>query len=368
MRVDELDYDLPADRIATAPARPRDAARMMVVRRKDDAIDHRRVRDLPDYLDPRDVLIVNDTAVLPAGVEAKRTETGGRVEGLYLDRETDGAWRMLLRSNGRLRPGHSIELLARDGAPAGVVLRLVEREAEGWRVTPEPIDGAGEAPDPSELLLRVGRTPLPPYIRRARSIAEGPAADVDERDRAWYETIYADAAKRASVAAPTAGLHFTPELLERIRRLGVGVHAITLHVGPGTFQPVKAETLDAHPMHEEVYSVGRETIEAIDRAREAGGRAIAVGTTTVRALESLPDRWPNDAPSLTARTRLLIAPGHGFRRVDAMLTNFHLPRSTLLALVAAFLGLERVRAAYTLAVERGYRFYSYGDAMLLLPA
>jgi S-adenosylmethionine:tRNA ribosyltransferase-isomerase len=360
LRTRDLDYELPATLVATHPCEPRDAARMLVVRRGDDRVEHRHVRDLPEYLAAGDALVLNDTAVVPARLVGRRADSGGRVEGLFLAETAPGAWEVMLRSNGRLRPGHRVEL---DG---GAALDLERRAAEGpaWTVRVEPAEPA------AVVLERVGRTPLPPYIARARRVRHDDYDD--ERDRAWYQTVYAEMERRRSVAAPTAGLHFTPDLLGRVDATGARRHTVTLHVGPGTFQPVTADTLDGHVMHVERFEVPPETI-AMLRERGSGdaggrGRVLAIGTTTVRALESLPDPLPeaSDVPD-GGETDLLIAPPYRFRHVDGMLTNFHLPRSTLLALVAAMVGLERVHALYREAIDRGYRFYSYGDAMLVLP-
>jgi S-adenosylmethionine:tRNA ribosyltransferase-isomerase len=380
MRTDELDYELPAELIATRPVEPRDAARMLVVRRvgNDWTIEHRHVRDLPEHLTPADLLVFNVSRVLPARLLGKRAGTGGRAEGLFLEELSVGIWKVMLRSNGRLRVGDRIELGSegpgpralgpgREAARTRVVLTLAERDEALWV-------GRIDPPKPAaELLDAVGLTPLPPYIVKAR----GEAAFADEADRQWYQTIYAATEHMGSVAAPTAGLHFTSELLARLESKGVGRAEVVLHVGPGTFKPVTAESLADHVMHEEQFTIPPGTVERI-REHQRGAdnaRIVAVGTTTVRALESAVDRlFPHDAAGVRAcgepiegRTRLLIAPPCSFRVVDALLTNFHLPRSTLLALVAAMIGRERWREVYGEAVRQRYRFYSYGDAMLILP-
>ncbi|HEX7010819.1 MAG TPA: tRNA preQ1(34) S-adenosylmethionine ribosyltransferase-isomerase QueA [Phycisphaeraceae bacterium] len=357
MRAEELDYELPADRIATHPAQPRDAARLMVVYRAEDRVEHHRVRDLPrlGLLTPGDLMVVNQTRVLPAAVEAKRVRTGGRVKGLYLRTDEAGHWLMLLESRGVLAPGEIIELDERTR------LTLMERVEGGqWRARYEGSEPAGA------VLARLGRTPLPPYIQKARRAQHEPA--IGPEDAQQYNTVYARDA--GSAAAPTAGLHFTPALLEALDRVGVGRAALTLHVGPGTFAPIRAQELAQHVMHEEWFHVPAPVIEAIQQIRAEGRRIMAVGTTTVRALESLPEPvepWPQ---GYTAATRLFIHPDAGFRFrfTDMLLTNFHLPRSTLLALVASLPGvrLDRLKRWYRLAIEEGYRFYSYGDAMLLV--
>ncbi|MHC5023009.1 MAG: tRNA preQ1(34) S-adenosylmethionine ribosyltransferase-isomerase QueA [Planctomycetota bacterium] len=359
--VEALEYPLPERLIATRPAQPRDAARLLVLRRSSGEIEHRSVRDLPDYARPGDVMVFNDTAVTPARLIARRTDSGGRVEGLFLAERADGAWRVMLRSNGRLRPGLRLDLLDAADRRSGLTLDLIDRLGSEWIVRPT---GDGDA---ASRLDATGRTPLPPYILRAR----GDDIVEDRLDRTWYQTVYADDAKRHSVAAPTAGLHFTTRLLERLDAAGITRTRVTLHVGPGTFKPIAAATLSAHEMHREWFEIPGETLQALREggAADSGGarpRVIAVGTTSVRALESLPDPVPLAGP-VVGETGLLIAPPHRFRHVDGMMTNFHLPRSTLLALVAAMVGLDRIKAVYAEAIERDYRFYSYGDAMLILP-
>jgi len=361
MKTSDLEYDLPAELIATRPTQPRDAARLLVAWRSGGRVEHRRFAELPSLLEPGDLLVFNVTSVTPARIRAARPDTGGRVDGLFLEQLADDAWLMKLRSNGKLRPGMEIELLARDGTGSGRRLRLAVRRGADWVVSPEPTG------DPASVLGEVGLTPLPPYILRAR----GDEAYDDELDRAWYQTVYADPDRRRSVAAPTAGLHFTDRVLERLEECGVEREAVTLDVGAGTFQPVAAEVLEDHPMHAESIEVRPEALAHIRKVRDRGARAIAVGTTSVRALESISAHEADEAIAeervIRRRTDLLIAPGYEFRWIDGMITNFHLPRSTLLALVAAMLGVERLHAVYREAIRERYRFYSYGDAMLILP-
>ncbi|MBG84924.1 MAG: tRNA preQ1(34) S-adenosylmethionine ribosyltransferase-isomerase QueA [Phycisphaerae bacterium] len=346
MRIDDLDYELPEALIATRPVEPRDSARMMVVHRESGAIEHRHVGDLPDYLDRNDTIVRNRSRVLPARFNGHRVESGGSVSGLFLNQEPDGHWLVMLRSNGRLRDG--IEIKLDDGGP---VLTLVDRRDAHWIVRP---NASGSA---EEILGSCGLTPLPPYILRARGSAELP----DEYDRERYQTIYAKEA--GSVAAPTAGLHFTSALENQLKEMGLSILEVVLHVGPGTFAPVTTDELDDHPMHEEWCHVDRRTIgRLMDPARS--GRIVSVGTTTARVLESLPEQ--DSGRDWSGMTDLLISPPFNWRFVDVLLTNFHLPRSTLLALVAARIGTELMQTAYREAVQRGYRFYSYGDAMLLL--
>lgn len=371
MRTDDLDFDLPPERVATEPARPRDAARLMVVRLAADTVEDRTVADLPDLLAAGDVLITNDTTVHAARLIGHKIEGGGRVEGLFLAAEADGTWRALLKG-GRLRAGVRVRFTGEASDDAGLEVELLERAGAGWRLGVRSMEAAIETRSVHDVLDRVGRTPLPPYILSARRSASLEVTDTQDRDD--YQAVYADPARAGSVAAPTAGLHFTSGGLERLAEAGVERESVTLHVGEGTFRPVTAESLDEHEMHAEVYEVGGPVLarlrnRAADRAAgRATPRVVAVGTTTVRTLESLPDPLPPDgAGPIADSTDLLIAPGHRFRNLDALMTNFHLPRSTLIALVAALAGHERTMRLYRRAVEEGYRFYSYGDAMLILP-
>ncbi len=361
LRTDELDYGLPEQFIATRPAEPRDSARLLVVRCSRDELEHRLVRDLPEYLEPGDALVFNNTAVAPARLFGRRVDTGGRVEGLFLEELDEQCWRLMLKSNGKLRKGQRIELINQGGQGSGHCLRLIERDGAEW------IAGVEDHESAPGVLDEVGLTPLPPYIIRARG-ARNVHID-DARDRQWYQTVYADEANRKSVAAPTAGLHFTQELLKAIDARGVRRLDVTLNVGSGTFKPITTETIDEHEMHTEWCETPPATLEAL-RDREDGSlrRVLAVGTTTVRTLESLPDPLPSDGgKAISGETAMLISPPYKFKQVNGMLTNFHLPRSTLLALVGAMVGLDRLLDIYREAVQLEYRFYSYGDAMLILP-
>jgi len=355
-----LDFPLPAGRIALHPAAERAAARLLVVDCGSGELDHRAFRDLPSLLLPGDLLVLNDTKVVPARIVARK-ESGGRVEGLWLvEREKGRA--LLMLSGGRLRPG--VRLLLEGGG----ALQLLEKKAPGrWLVEAE--EGRGWL----DLLARAGRTPLPPYILRGRRQA-GEECDSGE-DRGRYQTIWAR--KTGSVAAPTASLHFDDAVLAALGERGVRIAWITLHVGEGTFLPVTAETLEEHPMHAEAFRVPAETLAALHETRARGGRVVASGTTVCRVLEHLartgngPDAEPS-GEDVFGETRLFLKPGATFFWTDALLTNFHLPRSTLLALVAAFAGakgapdgLARIKSAYAEAVARDYRFFSYGDAMFL---
>ena len=346
MRLDQLDYDLPPKLIATTPAIPRDQARLMVVHARSGAIEHHRISDLPDHLERTDIMVRNRSRVVPARIEGCRTDTGGRISGLYLHSLQDGSWVAMLKSNGKLRPGLTIQM--GDGGPA---LELIDREGANWILRCDLEQGA------EAILQQYGKTPLPPYILRAR----GEQVVQESEDRDWYQTIYAREA--GSVAAPTAGLHFTPELESALRGRGISFLEVILHVGPGTFQPVSAPTLDEHQMHREQCQVEKAVLDVI-MAPDRSQRLVAIGTTTARVLESLPESHPGG--DWSASTDLMISPPWSWRHVDVLLTNFHLPRSTLLALVAARIGIELMHEAYAIAVEKNYRFYSYGDAMLLL--
>ncbi|MBD3160565.1 MAG: tRNA preQ1(34) S-adenosylmethionine ribosyltransferase-isomerase QueA [Candidatus Eisenbacteria bacterium] len=331
-------YALPAERIAARPARPRDRARLLLVRRDRRDCEHRRVADLPEILDPGDLLVVNETRVVPARVVGEREETGGKVEVLLVHEAAPNRWSCLARPTRPLREGTAIAF-PESGVRAIVVRRIGERVELRF-------EGAI-----AELLEAQGHVPLPPYIRRPD----------DAADRADYQTVFAR--EDGAVAAPTAGLHFTETLLDRLDRRGIALARIVLHVGPGTFRPIRAADVREHRVDPERYHVPEETTRAIAGTRAAGRRVVAVGTTTVRALEGSD---PSEPAERSGWTDLTIVPGHRFRDVDALMTNFHLPGSSLLLLVSAFAGRERVLAAYREAVARGYRFYSYGDAMLIL--
>jgi S-adenosylmethionine:tRNA ribosyltransferase-isomerase len=354
MRLSDFDFELPPERIAQQPVPERDAARLLVHERASGVTEHRSVRDLPELLRQGDLVVVNDTRVLRARLFARRA-SGGRVEFLLLEPAPSDPtlWSALVHPARRLSVGERLEL---EGAEAWLRLVARERQPDGspameWQVRAEDEGGAGL--DANAVMERVGHLPLPPYVERAD----------DALDGVRYQTVFARAP--GAVAAPTAGLHFTPELLARLACRGIEHAALTLHVGPGTFQPVKSEDVVAHRLHAERFVLPSITVAAIERARARGGRVVAVGTTVTRTLESC----VGEDGVLRARegtTELFLLPGARFRIVDALLTNFHLPRSTLLMLVSAFAGRERVLALYREALARDYRFYSYGDAMLLL--
>jgi len=354
-----LDYTLPPELVATRPADDPEGARLLVVDGERGRLEHAFIRDLPDRLPEGALVIVNDTRVLPARLLGRKVSSGGRVE-IFLVRKIGPAevehggrtlpaerWRALGRSSKPFRDGVEIELDS-----AGLLrARAFGRDAEGL-LDVVLFSPAGKSID--EALEAVGHVPLPPYIHR----------DDDAADRARYQTVFAR--EPGAVAAPTAGLHLTERLVERMQARGLTIARVTLHVGLGTFQPVTAEDLDDHPMHAELFRVSEETASAIADARARGAEVVAIGTTAVRALESAadPEREGHVVPR-EGETRLLIQPGYRFRVVDRLLTNFHLPQSTLLALVGAFAGLDRILEAYRVAIEHRYRFYSYGDAMLL---
>ena len=342
LKTSEFDYELPDRLIAQDPEAIRDESRLMVVPKGDESFQHRRFRDLVEYLRPGDVLVLNHTKVIPARLMGVREDTGGQVEVLLLSKREDLVWEVLVRPGRRARPG--TVLLFGGGLLRGTVLESTE---VGGRVIRfecrEPFD---------QVLERVGRMPLPPYIRKY------PA------DPRRYQTVYAE--KEGSVAAPTAGLHFTGDLLDRIKAAGVKVATVLLHVGLGTFRPVSSETVEEHRMHQEFYQITPETAAVInDAARDPRGRVIAVGTTTVRCLESGAE-GPGLVRAGSGQTDIFIYPGYEFKVVEGLVTNFHLPRSTLIMMVSAFAGRERILRAYREAVEREYRFFSFGDAMLII--
>lgn len=342
MRVDLFDFDLPAERIALRPARPRDSARLLLV--EGDRISDRRVLDLPDLLRPGDVLLFNDTKVIPAQLEGRRGEA--RI-GVTLHKRTGPrSWWALVRNAKRLSVGDRIDF------EKGVCASAIERAGDGSFLVrfdgDEPVE---------QLIERAGRMPLPPYIASRR-----PA---DEADREDYQTVFAR--EEGAIAAPTAALHFSERLFDALDQRGVLRETVTLHVGAGTFLPVKSETVAGHQMHSEWGRIDPPTADRLNSARAAGGRLITVGTTSLRLIESAADDSGTIHP-FEGDTAIFITPGYRFRAVDGLMTNFHLPRSTLFMLVCALMGLEVMKSAYAHAIDEGYRFYSYGDAGLLLPA
>ncbi|HEU0028526.1 MAG TPA: tRNA preQ1(34) S-adenosylmethionine ribosyltransferase-isomerase QueA [Ktedonobacterales bacterium] len=353
MRVSDFDYTLPPERIAQTPIEPRDSARLLVIHRDTGALEHRVFRDIIEYLRPGDLLVANQSRVLPARLLGVKQGSGGRVELLLLAARADlgpDRWEALARPGKRIHAGHRLTFgegaltaeVEGDAPSGGRIVRLVPRDG--------PV---------AEAVARVGATPLPPYIHEKLT------------DPERYQTVYAR--EPGSAAAPTAGLHFTRELLERVETLGVGVAYVTLHIGLDTFRPVEKDDLTDHIMHSEWIEVSEETARRVNATRAAGGRIIAVGTTSTRTLEAVAGlAAERGAPPgeviipYQGRTALFITPGYQFRAVDALITNFHLPRSTLLALVSAFAGRELILRAYAEAIAREYRFYSFGDATLLI--
>ncbi|MCA9213717.1 MAG: tRNA preQ1(34) S-adenosylmethionine ribosyltransferase-isomerase QueA [Planctomycetales bacterium] len=360
--ISEYEYDLPKELIAQHPLPNRSDSRLMVVDRASGEILHSHTRDLPDWVHAEDAMVFNDSRVVPARLVGRRQKTGGKWEGLFLQYDNDGNWRILCKTRGKMQPGELISLLDRD-ARESIELRMLTRLDGGeWAARPErdSIEAsellAGEKQNATawSILDAIGRVPLPHYIRGGEMVDD---------DLYNYQTVYAK--DRGSVAAPTAGLHFTSPLLEDIKRRRVSLNHVTLHVGIGTFRPVKADLLEEHTMHAERGEITQGTAEALNAARDRGGRIVAIGTTSVRVLESAVtsdgrlSAWSGD-------TSLFIKPPYQFRAIDALLTNFHLPRSTLLVLVRTFGGDELIRRAYQEAIDEEYRFFSYGDAMLII--
>lgn len=345
MHTRDFQYHLPPNLIAQRPPEDRDGGRLMVLDRGSGAgIRHKAITDLPDLLPEGCLLVLNDSRVIPARLAARRS-TGGKVEVFLLERlETQPGgqqtWRCMLRASKRLRRGEALTLLAADGEPAPVEPMVLQDQPRSGRASILLPDAAG--------ILALGSIPLPPYITRA----------ADDQDTLRYQTVYAQ--HDGSVAAPTAGLHFTPDILEALEQGGVQVARVTLHVGPGTFTPVRTTRLEDHKMEPEAYEVPDQTAQAIQRAKAQGRPVVAVGTTVVRTLET------SQGKPGPGRSELFIYPGHEFQVVDGLLTNFHLPGSTLIMLVAALASKARVLAAYREAVQCHYRFYSYGDAMLIV--
>jgi S-adenosylmethionine:tRNA ribosyltransferase-isomerase len=342
MRVADFDFDLPAERIALRPARPRDSARLLVVDGK--AVSDHQVLDLPGLLRPGDVLVFNDTKVIPAQLEGRRGDAS--IGATLHKREGPREWQAFLRNAKRARPGDTVDF------GEGVHASVVDKAEDGSALL--HFHGV----EPVELMLeRAGRMPLPPYIASRR--------EIDERDREDYQTMFAK--EEGAVAAPTAALHFTPELLDSLEARGIGRETLTLHVGAGTFLPVKSERIEEHKMHAEWGRIDASTADRLNAVRSSGGRLISVGTTSLRLLESAADGSGTIRP-FEGDTAIFITPGYRFKAIDGLITNFHLPRSTLFMLVSALMDLDVMQGAYAHAIGAGYRFYSYGDASLLIPS
>ncbi len=362
LKISDFDYNLPPELIAQTPLEPRDSSRLLVVQRNTQTIEHRHFYDIGSYLRPGDLLIANQSRVIPARLLGRRVETGGAVEVLLLAERSDRGhdyWETLVRPGRRLREGARIEFGNKDEAPR-LLAQVMERTDAGGRVVRfsipenEPADNT----DPYSILTvrqridEIGRMPLPPYIHERLT------------DPERYQTVYARI--QGSAAAPTAGLHFTPTLLDQLRTQGVRIGFVTLHVGLDTFRPVESEHVGEHKMHSEEIELDAPTAELINATRANNGRIIAVGTTSVRVLESVASLHGGQIKPYKGHTRLFITPGYRYQVIDALITNFHLPRSTLLLLVSAFMGKTLMEKAYQEAIGERYRFFSFGDAMLLL--
>ncbi len=348
MRTEELNYKLPGELIAQKPADNRSDSRLLVMERASNLLTDTVFNRIGEYLRAGDCLVLNDTKVLAARFFARR-KSGAKLEGLFLKENGESVWEVLLKGSNKVRIGEEIYLGGDEGdSVAGVLLEKLE---EGKCVIRIGSDQSAE-----NVLERIGYAPLPPYIKR------GFDKKIAEMDKSRYQTVYAQEA--GAVAAPTAGMHFTNGLIEQLRKSGIKFAYITLHVGMGTFKPVKAENLEEHEIHEERFSIDEENAEIINNTKKEGGRIIAVGTTSVRTLETITK--DSKVVATNGTTKLFIQPGYKFKMIDGMVTNFHLPKSTLLALVGAFAGLENILAAYRHAIEKRYRFYSYGDAMLII--
>lgn len=343
------DYHLPRNLVAQHPVEHRIDARLMLVDRLQGSIQHFYVRDLPELLKPGDALVLNDTKVIPARLVGSRTSTGGRWEGLFLRDNSQGIWEILSKTRGHLNIGETISLQDRDGRERPM-LSVLAKLPDGHLAVRLLEDGDGK-----QILEQFGRVPLPPYIRDGQMV---------DRDLESYQTVYAR--HPGSVAAPTAGLHFTADLVRRLQKQGVVTAPVTLHVGLGTFRPISADRLSDHVMHTEFAELPESSANKLQRCRENQGRVVAVGTTSVRVLESANQATGAFGQSWSGETNIFIRPPYPFQAVDALMTNFHLPKSTLLALVCAFAGRDLVMEAYRTAIEQQYRFYSYGDCMLIV--
>ena len=341
MKVTEFDYELPEELIAQTPIKKRDESRLMVLNRKEQTIEHKIFKDIIDYLKPGDVLVRNNTKVIPARLYGKK-ETGAKVEFLLLNNIEGDIWESIVRPGNKLHVGTKV--VFGDGILEAEILEVMPG---GTRKVEFKYDGIF-----NEILDKIGLMPLPPYIHER----------LKEKDR--YQTVYAK--YDGSAAAPTAGLHFTPELLEKIQEKGVEIANVTLHVGIGTFRPVKEDTVEAHKMHSEHFYIKQEDVEKINKAKQEGRRVIAVGTTSCRVLESIADENTGMVKPIEDDTEIFIYPGYKFKCIDGLITNFHLPQSTLLMLVSALAGKEYIMKAYKEAVKEKYRFFSFGDAMLII--
>jgi len=342
VRTSDFDYILPEGQIAQCPIEPRDSSRLLMLDRNSGKIKHRLFRDLPQFLYPGDILIMNDSRVIPARLFTRKIATGGNIELLLLRRDASGAWEALIKPARRVLSGSQLEVTDASGAPTGITVEILKRLEEGIHTVRVSDETA---------LSKYGQTPLPPYIHQPLTQPER------------YQTVYAR--ENGSAAAPTAGLHFTPRLLDEIAEKGIRCHYITLHIGLDTFRPVKVENPAEHPIHREYAVLDQSTVDAINNAKENGGRVVCVGTSAVRTLEYAARQSDNLKP-FHGWVELLILPGFDFKVTDVLITNFHLPRSTPLLLASAFSGWDKLKPAYKEAITENYRFYSFGDAMLIL--
>lgn len=340
MNTSDFYYDLPEELIAQTPAEPRDSSRLLVYNRQDGSVQHKVFREVIDFLNPGDALVINDTRVIPARLYGKKQDTGREVEFLLLNQLTADTWEVIMR------PGKKLRVRDRVAFADDLQAEILEKKDDGITKVKFYFEGLFEA-----LLDEYGNMPLPPYITKR----------LEDQER--YQTVYAK--ERGSAAAPTAGLHFTPELMEKIRQKGIDIIPVLLHVGLGTFRPVKVDNVENHKMHSEYYSISGDSARRINETRARGGRIVAVGTTSVRTLESVAAE-DGTVKEQSGNTEIFIYPGYRFKCVDALITNFHLPESTLLMLISAFMGKEEVLDLYRLAVEERYRFFSFGDACMLI--
>lgn len=341
MKLEEFDYDLPEELIAQVPIKQRDESRLMVLNRKENTVEHKIFKDIIDYLQPGDCLVRNNTKVIPARLYGKK-DTGANVEFVLLNQIEGDVWESIVRPGNKLKPGSKVEF--GDGLLKATILDVLEG---GTRKVKFEYNGIF-----NEILDKIGLMPLPPYIHER----------LEEKGR--YQTVYAK--YDGSAAAPTAGLHFTPELLKKIEDKGVKIANVTLHVGIGTFRPVKEENIEEHKMHTEHFYIKQEDVDKINETKKAGGRVIAVGTTSCRVLETIADKDTGLTKAVESDTGIYIYPGYKFKCIDGLITNFHLPKSTLLMLVSALAGKDFVLDAYNEAVKEKYRFFSFGDAMLVI--
>ncbi len=341
MNVKDFYYDLPQEMIAQHPLEDRTASKLMVLNRKNNGISHKHFYDIIDYLNPGDCLVMNNTRVIPARLFGVKEGSGGKIEFLLLKRINIDTWEIILKPGRKARPGS--RFIFGDGILKAEILEVLE---DGNRIVRFEYDGVWE-----EILDTLGEMPLPPYIKEK----------LEDKNR--YQTVYSKI--EGSAAAPTAGLHFTDELLEKIRRKGINIAFVTLHVGLGTFRPVSVEKIEEHHMHSEYYEISEETAEIINKTRAQGGRIVAVGTTSVRTLETC-SKDDGTVAAQTGNTQIFIYPGYKFKAVDSLITNFHLPESTLLMLISALYDRESIMNAYHEAIAQNYRFFSFGDAMLIL--